>query len=254
MNVYNFFKFIGEKRPEYELNSDNHKMISDFTDTFEYDVANDQFYDDNLGKRESLYFANGDKGRLDEKGRQGEFMKLIGSFSTKYDNGDSEHEFYYERVISNFKNDKKDGMEYYSAENDFRTITTERKYDNGNLVYRRDFYLSRGLERPYTKNRKNSNGENLVNAISYYEDKKEIRREKYYPNEIDGKQVMKSLHELIPCSSNEPGCFYSGNNFVKVKWSESFFSPEGKRVSEDEFRRIQNTSTFSRIPKSFNQQ
>lgn len=245
MNVYNFFRFIGEKRPEYELNSNNDTMISNFRDTFEYDVINDQFYDE-LGKRESLYMANGDRGHIDDKGRQGEFVKFIATYEKNHmTNKEDDYDFYYQKVTSNFVNNKKDGSEYYHDPNYILTINTERIYDNGKLTQRKDYYILRGEH--VKKNEKNSKGENMVHAISYYEDGKEIRREKYWRTEIDGKQVMKSLHYLVPCSPEERGCFNSGDK--RLRWVESFFSPEGKRISSEEFTKIQNDVYFDNLKR-----
>ena len=58
---------------------------------------------------------------------------------------------------------------------------------------------------------------------------------------------MKSLHYLVPCSSEERGCFNSGDK--RVRWLVSFFSPEGKRVSSEEFTKIQNDVYFDNLKR-----
>jgi hypothetical protein len=48
MNVNNFFRFIGEKFPQYELSADNEPLMNNFFATYQRDVIDQNIDGDNV--------------------------------------------------------------------------------------------------------------------------------------------------------------------------------------------------------------
>ena len=222
MNVYKFLNFIGEKRPQYNLNADNPTYVNEFKRNYKQKVKDDEKDDD----EETLYLQLNGKSKVDEKGRQGIFLKIVASHNSYIADDDvtTEHDFKFDHIFTNFKDDKKDGPEtqYFRGTEDPHM---ESIYDDGRLVK--------------TTNYMRANGDTKkVQAIMYYnEDGRQYKKEQFYVNQ-NAPNTMSTLYELKPDSERH------GNSILingeAYKWHTKHFSPDGEEVDTNQFTRIKN--------------
>jgi hypothetical protein len=129
MNVNNFFRFIGDKRPKYKLSAENTDMIDMLKDGYEEDVR--EYGEDFKDYKELMPMAVEGKGYIDESGnKQGLFLSVHASYEIEkgYSIDDpNEYHFSFNNVYSNYKNNLKDGIEsmYAGRKKDVVVYTTE---------------------------------------------------------------------------------------------------------------------------------
>lgn len=186
MNVNSFFRFIGEKFPQYKLSSDNENLKNNFFESYEKDVIDQNIDDDNVV---SIYFAIENESTMDENGKNGKFIQYSAEAELHRDsNGERDIDFRHYKNVIDFKNDIKEGNdELYEITNGRapkKLMNTE--YKNGKKVKRvrfRYFYeVRRQVNGPYIDN------------VTYYNDKgEEIAADFYrYITEKQGNGVIKS--------------------------------------------------------------
>jgi hypothetical protein len=161
MNVNNFFRFIGEKFPQYKLSSDNENLRNNFFESYEKDVIDQNIDNDNVV---SIYFAVENESTMDENGKNGKFVQYSAEAELYRDSeGDRDIDFRHYKHIIDFKNDVKEGNdELYEITNPAspkKLTTTE--YENGKKTKRIRF-------RYFYENRKRINGPHIDN-ITYYD-------------------------------------------------------------------------------------
>jgi hypothetical protein len=250
MNVSNFFKFIGEKFPEYKLSSDNENLRKNFFDSYEKDVIAQNIDNDHVV---SVYFAVENESTMDENGKNGKFVQYSADAELYRDSeGDRDIEFRHYKNIIDFKNDVKDGNdELYHIKNGWdkrKIMNTE--YKNGKKVKRvryRYFYEVRGqVNGPYIDNvtHYDSNGDEY--AVDFYRfvanDESGIRTTtpgalNIYvgTSEISYRKVLtrnqpilysdgKPIEPIVSSQTNIPGSiiYYDtqGNEISKEEWNE----------------------------------
>jgi hypothetical protein len=171
MNVNNFFRFIGEKFPEYKLSSDNENLRNNFFETYERDVIDQNIDGDHVV---SIYFAVDNESTMDENGKNGKFVQY-GTEAEIYRDDDNERDIDFKRYknVVNFKNNVKDGnnieYEISNPANPKKIMDTE--YKDGYIVKKtryRYFYGNRPANGPYIDN------------ITYYDSNEEAYMVDFY--------------------------------------------------------------------------
>jgi hypothetical protein len=172
MNVSNFFRFIGEKFPQYKLSSDNENLRKNFFDTYEKDVIDQNIDGDNVV---SVYFAVENESTMDENGKNGKFVQYSADAEMHRDSeGDRDIDFRHYKNIIDFKNDVKEGndqlYEITNPASPKKLMNTE--YKNGKKVkrirYRYFYEVRRQINGPYIDNitHYDSNGDEY--AVDFY--------------------------------------------------------------------------------------
>lgn len=161
MNVSNFFRFIGEKFPQYKLSSDNENLRKNFFDTYEKDVIDQNIDGDNVV---SVYFGVPNESTMDENGKNGKFVQYSADAEMyKDDYGERDVDFRHYKNIIDFKNDVKEGndtlYEITNVKNPKKLMNTE--YENGKKVKRVRY-------RYFYDNKRQPNGPYIDN-ITYYD-------------------------------------------------------------------------------------
>lgn len=171
MNVNNFFRFIGEKKPEYKLSSENKELIDQLKYGYEEDVR--EFGDSYEDYKELIPMEVEGKGHFDENGnKQGLFLNINASYEVEQGYGEEPNEYHFSfyNVYSNYKDDLKDGIETtYSTYrgNDVVLYTTE--YKNGKKNGKRTKYRS--------------NGDGAILLVTHYVDDKMVQNDHFYDNQ-----------------------------------------------------------------------
>ena len=182
MNVSNFFKFIGEKRPEYEYSAENTKLIGILKNGYKDMVQNGtEEYED---VKEFLPLPIKDKGYVDANGKQGLFLIVQGSFEAEpiydHDRGGTDYNFDFVKLYTNYKNDLKDGIEklYLRYNTNTPRMTTEYKEGkkNGKQIY-------------YDRM-----GNGLIVKVNHYVNDRLIQDDLFYDN---GKISSSSFHKAV---------------------------------------------------------
>jgi hypothetical protein len=256
MNVNNFFRFIGEKFPEYKLSADNEPLMNNFFATYQRDVTDQNIDGDNVV---SLYFAVDNEGTMDENGKNGKFVQYSAD-AEMYRDDDNERDidFKHYKNIIDFKNDVKDGndelYEITDGKNPKKLMDTE--YKNGNKVKRvryKYFYefnkqkgaiYGRKLRGPYIDNvtHYDSNGnEYAVDFYRYvYNDGSTIRPTTLASlnNDISGSEL--SYRKIL--AKNQPILYPDGKpiELSQTIYPEPiiYFDKEGNKISKEEWNEL----------------
>ena len=162
MNVNNFFRFIGEKKPEYKLSSDNKDLIQTFKNGFEKNVDYGQEYDDEECRFPPMEIDG--KSHTDANGKQGLFLTIIGYSEREPGYGDEPHgySFSYAKTYTEYKDDLINKQSYIR--------------DNGSVAWVKEFNkgVQDGLEIHYGMLKGN------VVSKTYYENGRKKRKDFYY--------------------------------------------------------------------------
>lgn len=222
MNIYHFFDFIGKKRPQYDMSADNDEYISNFKKNYKEKVRYEEIDADD----ETLYLQINGKSKVDEKGRQGTFLKIVASHNSYMADDDvtTEHDFQFDHLYTNFKDDKKDGPEikYFRGSDD---VHIESIYNNDQLV-KTTYYM-----------RTNGDTKKVQTIMYYNEDGNQYKKEQFYVNQ-KAPNTMSILYEIKPCSEYELSkLLIKGKPY---KWHTKYFSPDGEEVDSNQYTRIKN--------------
>ena len=124
MNVNNFFNFIGEKRPQYRMSSDNEELLNTLKQGFENGVKTGT-----LGEREEfLPIPVPEKGFIDNNGKQGLFIQTVGHTRTTMT---EDYKFDYQTIYSNYKDNKLDGLQTIMDRFNPDKVQLTIEYSNG---------------------------------------------------------------------------------------------------------------------------
>ena len=171
MNVNKFFRFIGEKRPEYKLSTENKNMIDQLKYGYEDDVR--EFGDSYENYKELLPLAVEGKGHVDENGnKQGLFLSVHASYEVEEGYGDEPNDYHFSfyDVYCNYKDDLKDGIE-----------TTYSSYKRNNVVLYTTEYKNGKKNGKEIKYR--SNGDGAILLVTHYVDGKMVQNDHFYNNQ-----------------------------------------------------------------------
>lgn len=204
MNVNNFFKFIGEKKPEYKLSYENKDMIEMLKDGYREDVT--EFGDSFEDYKELIPIAVEGKGHVDGNGnKQGLFLSVHASYEVEqgYHDEPNDYHFSFNNVYSNYKDDLKDGIETtYSSykRNDVVILTTE--YKNGKKNGKRIKYRR--------------NGDGAILMVTHYVDDYMVQNDHIYDNQKIAwsqfyTQIKSNVNSdmLTRIDPNKPPVYYS---------------------------------------------
>ena len=159
MNINNFFNFIGEKRPQYRMSSDNGELLNTLKQSFENGVKTGTY-----GETEKLMaIPVPEKGFIDEKGKQGLFIQTVG-YSNSVRTADY-YNFYYQTTYNNYKDNELDGLQTIMDRFNPDVLQVTIEYSNG---------LKNGA---YTKYRGGK-----VDEVTHYVDDDKKRVDEYYKN------------------------------------------------------------------------
>ena len=129
MNVGKFFKFIGDKRPEYKLSSSNQEFIKSLKRSFEETINNQ---DDIEGSKELLPLPVDGKGYIDDDGKkQGLFLVMVGHFRLADEDSPYGDYMDFESMYTTYKDNMKDGIETFYKNDKLDSIFMTIEYKNG---------------------------------------------------------------------------------------------------------------------------
>lgn len=204
MNVNNFFRFIGEKKPEYKLSSENKDMIDMLKDGYQEDVR--EFGDSFEDYKELIPMAVEGKGQVDGNGnKQGLFLSIHASYEVEqgYHDEPNEYHFSFNDVYSNYKDDLKDGIE-----------TTYSSYKRNNVIIYTTEYKNGKKNGKKIKYR--SNGDGAILLVTHYVDGKMVQNDHFYDNQkIAWSQYYTQIKSransdmLTTVDSDKPTTYYS---------------------------------------------
>jgi hypothetical protein len=209
MNVNNFFKFIGDKYPIYKLSADNKELIQHLKNGYENGVAGGQEDD---GYRFVPLEVEG-KGYVDENGKQGLFLQIIGSYQVErlgYDEPNDYH-YSYQTTYCNYKNDKLNGIRTIIGGWDDKAIE-EIQYENG---------LRNG---PTTKYRGG-----IIDTVTHYVNDAKKSVDEYYKNGNIAhtyyyKQIQMGRDMVDRMDETKP---------------REFYDPEGNPIDKETYHKTQ---------------
>lgn len=248
MNVNNFFRFIGEKFPQYKLSSDNENLKNNFFESYEKDVIDQNIDDDNVV---SIYFAVENESTMDENGKNGKFVQYSVEAEQHSDSdGERDIDFRHYKNVIDFKNDVKVGNdELYEITNGRapkKLMNTE--YKNGEKVKRvrfRHFYEVRGkVNGPYIDNvtHYDSNGNEYATDFYRYVSNDELGIRTTIPgalgihvggSEINYRKIL-TRNQPILHSDGKP-IEYIFSSQTNIPGSIIYFDTQGNEISKGEW-------------------
>ena len=256
MNVNNFFRFIGEKFPEYKLSADNEPLMNNFFATYQRDVIDQNIDGDNVV---SLYFAVENEGTMDENGKNGKFVQYSAD-AEMYRDDDNERDIdlkHYKNIID-FKNDVKDGndelYEITDGKNPKKLMDTE--YKNGKKVKRvryRYFYefnkkigaiYGRKLRGPYIDNVTHYDSNGNEYAVDFYRfvSNDELGIRTTTPAALDIEVGGSELSYRKFLAKNQPIVYPDGKpiELSQTIYPEPiiYFDPQGNKISKEEWNEL----------------
>lgn len=252
MNVNNFFRFIGEKFPQYKLSGDNETLKNNFFESYERDVTEQDIDDDNVV---SLYFAVENESTMDENGKNGKFIQYSAEAEQHKDsNGERDINFRHYKNVIDFKNDVKVGndelYEITYSKAPKKLMNTE--YKNGKMVKKvrfRYFYevtrdARRQVNGPYIQNITHyDNNENEValdvyRYISYDELGNRTLSSPFLGTRVRGSEI--SYRKIL--TRNQPLVFSTGDPIEAIFSSETsivgsviYFDTQANEISKGEW-------------------
>jgi hypothetical protein len=188
MNVNNFFKFIGDKFPEYRMTSDNEDLITMFNLQYEEMIKNNEIDGDD--ETFSPYLGVPGESTQDANGKNGKFIRHSVQADVYVDrDGERDINYRYTSYETDFKNDVKHGHEiiYDQTYHNEKTLLSDIEYENDKKIKRtryRYFYLNRKKYGPFVEN------------VTYYNDKGEEVAVDFYRFITDDQGYMVIKSEL----------------------------------------------------------
>jgi hypothetical protein len=248
MNVSNFFKFIGEKFPQYELKSDNEILKKGFYKNFQDEYENDQISGD---MQFSMPLGVPDKSTMDANGRNGKFIQL-GIVGYDNDNeGYKEYEYEKHELHTNYINNVKDGSEILYGEPSKHYGDEPKKiheviYDNGKIakkIYYQYFFKHQSKKQgPFISQVAHYDGNGDMYAIDHYRylHHKEPGDKPYNSIIVDSNLAMRSFYK------NDPNVKYPhqiGHIRLFQKSEDKskpniYFDLNGNEISREEYNKI----------------
>ena len=219
MNISNFFKFIGEKRPEYEFSAENENLMDMMKDSYE-EAIQDSTYDYNSTK-EFLPLPVKDQGYVDENGKQGLFMIIHAQCDVEpeydYEYRRRSYDFTYHKIYVTYKNDQKDGLEKLYNKRDELITTTE--YKNGKMNGKQILYKNNGAN---------------IRKVNHYVDDRLVSDDLFYDN---GKKHSTSFYKTeVGRTINNKETMYSTPDLSKpiIYYSYETGEPIDRKTYEDQ--------------------
>ena len=242
MNINNFFKFVGDKFPEYRLSSDNERLRDIFYLKSEEAIQEEG---DSFVSKNSPFFAIAEKGILNADGtKTGQFVQytLEGekAYSPKNRNIDYgldldtyDFDFNYFETHINFKNDIIDGQETI-----YKTTNPKNIKKISDREYRNNKKIKKTIYR-YFENLKGNKGPYIDNVVYYNDNGDEIGVDHYrFISKNNGTEIIGSelSYRNNYIAQNGPGTKQrvyfdkNGNEISKEQWEHLMSSnPEGYR-------------------------
>jgi len=214
MNVNNFFRFIGEKKPEYKMTADNKELIQMFKNGFEQNAQDGYDYDDDVHYFPPLEIEG--RGHSDTNGKQGTFLTTVGYVEREPGYGDepNSYDFSYVQRETEYKDDVKHGKEIeFRKEGNVRWVA---EYVNG---------VRQGTEKTYGRKGNLVSVDHYVNNRKkqhdmYYRDTQTVAYTTYYkPNELLNRLTKKVVV----------------NDVVDKDKPTQYYSPNGEKIDYDTY-------------------
>jgi hypothetical protein len=249
MNVNNFFKFIGDKFPEYRMTSDNEDLITMFNLQYEEMIKNNEIDDDD--EMFSPYLGVPGESTVDANGKNGKFVQHSVQADVYVDrDGERDINYTYTSYETDFKNDVKHGNEtiYDETYRDKKRLSSVIEYDNGKKI-KRTRYRYFNLNKVYGP---------FIENVTYYNDKGEEVAVDFYRfiTEKQGTGVLNSelnyrkfykREPVINKMTGEPVNFILRQGSESIKngaedYSKStiYFDSNGGEISKQEWEDLQN--------------
>ena len=221
MNVNNFFKFIGDKFPEYRMTSDNEDLITMFNLQYEEMIKNNEIDDDEMF---SPYLGVQGESSVDANGKNGKFVQHSVQADVYVDrDGERDINYTYTSYETDFKNDVKHGNEtiYDETYQDKKRLSSVIEYDNGKKI-KRTRYRYFNLNKVYGP---------FIENVTYYND--------------NGEEVAADFYRFIT-EKQGTGVLSSELNYRKFykkdmnDKSTIYFDSNGGEISKEEWNDLQN--------------
>ena len=216
MNVNNFFKFIGDKKPEYRLTANNKDLIQTFKNGFEENAQGGYNYDDDTYNFPPLEIEG--RGHSDTNGKQGTFLTMVGYIEREQGYGDepNSYDFSYVERKTQYKNDVKHGKETeFRNTGDVRWVA---EYMNG---------VRQGTKKTYGKKG------NLVMVDHYVNDRKKQHDVYYRDTQTVAYTTYYKPNELL----NQLTKKVVVNDVVDKDKPTQYYSPSGEKIDYDTLRK-----------------
>lgn len=250
MNVNNFFRFIGEKFPEYKLSADNENLRKNFFSTYEKDVIEQNIDEDNVV---SLYFGVENESTMNENGKNGKFIQYSAEAETyRDDDGERDIDFKRYKNIIDFKNDVKEGNDILynitNSKNPKKLTNTEYKEGKKIKKIRYKYFNLNKTYGPFVENVTyyNDNGEEF--AADFYRFITEKQGTEVIKSEPDFRRFFKK-QVIINSRTGRPvnaithfGSVSIENGKDDLSKSTIYFDSNGNEITKSEWEDLRNSN------------